>query len=958
MAWYYFWQQTPETEWILGLADDRAHIAESKQPHFETALDLDNNFGDGDPDKRPMTSEELDAIRYRGDLYFDFDGESLDEVIPPFKRFLGKLHELGLNLAQCSIYASGGKGFHITVPVACFITKPNPRGYQFLPAIYKEIANDLYVNTLDFRVYSARRGRMWRTANVKRPNGMHKVPLTVQECRDMNPDLYREVCANPRKHFQKVEEPTYCSELGLMFSRALDKVTEASKNKKKSKADANLVKKWKGDAPPSMKLLMSGQHVAAELGFQKIAIQLSIFANAIGWKEDQLIEACEGLIENHQSDGNRYNSPKKRELELRRMYQYMADNPCYNFSVGGMRSLFEPEFKTPDLRLTEYEAGEDEEEDEDESTDWGVTLGMKVNATGIYKSVPEKGTVKCSALGLSNPVHLVTCRDGMSLGYEIDVFINGQPHGRRVLDVSTFSSKAKLQQFSLTMGASVQATDNQVGALADILRRKAEASNKKVFGTNREGVDVLTLPDRTQDIVWVAPEECVSASGREYRFLGDERGGRAIVNSDLMGAPDLTDNSDVRAFFRHLFNSNDGTLVARMFAWYCGAALRQIYHHYGGGQYPLLHIYGQAGSGKTQSAVLYNGMYSYQRTVARQSAALASQFAFRQFVSSSASIPIVIEEYKPREMDSKTLKFFHVLLRGAYNGDAMSQGTIDRSTGTGILKLTDQAITAPLVFVAEAQETESAIMERVITAPFSKLRSLLHEKDFLAAQDLQHVHRPLSSLGRLLSLAVVSQLDIAKFQEGLAESQKVAAEKLAATGADSRVIKNHAILLNNLSFARSVFRTVFGSFFDDEFERLSAEILNVTNTPRLRVQSELSKVVSKMAQLSRYEDETSQVRLIEGRDYVVHTDSVGAQTFVDIKVATAYSKYSRWCLMSGQTRLFDTEQAFIAALEAYGGTTDRVCDDNEILKDSPFTRVFRLSVAALSDDGSELFKTA
>lgn len=958
MSWYYFWQQTPASEWILGLAEDRARIIEQKQPHFETALDLDNDLS-----TERMSSEELDAIRYRGDLYFDFDGSTLEEVIPPFRRFLGKLHEMGLNLEECSIYASGGKGFHITVPVKCFITKPNPRGYQFLPAIYKEIANELYVNTLDFRVYSARRGRMWRTANVQRPNGMYKVPLTVQECRDMSPELYLQVCSNPRKHFHAPAEPTYCSELGLLFSRAIDKVTEASKKKKKSKVDANLVKKWKGQAPESMQLLMSGKHVADGLGFQKIALQLSIFAHAIGWKEDQLVEACAGLIESHESDGNRYNTPRKREQELRRMFQYMADNPCYTFSVGGVRSLFEDDFKTPDLKLTEYESEAEEEgdgdgEEDEEDSDWAITLGMKVNSSGIYKYMPERGTVRCSALGFSKPVHLVSCKEGISLGYEVNIFVGGQPYGRKVLDVSTFASKAKLQQFSLTLGASVQATDNQVGALADILRRKAETTGKKIFGTHREGVDVLTLPDGSHDIVWVAPDECVSSSGREYRFLGDERGGRALINSDLMNAPELKDTGITRTFFQHLFNSNDGPIVARIFAWYAGAALRQIYQHYGGGQYPLLHIYGQAGSGKTQSAVMYNGMYSHQRTVTRQSAALASQFAFRQFVSSSASIPIVIEEYKPREMDAKTLKFFHVLLRGAYNGDMMSQGTIDRTTGTGVLKLTDQAITAPLVFVAEAQETESAIMERVITAPFSKLRSMLHEKDFLAAQEIQQQHRPLSSLGRLLSLVVISQLDIPKFQQGLSECQKLAHERLSPAGADSRVIKNHAIMLNNLRFVRSVFQTVFGDYFDDEIERLSAEVLSTTATPRMKVQSELSKVVSKMAQLSRYEDETSQVRLIEGRDYVVHRDAFGKQTFVDIKVATSYSKYSRWCLLSGQVRLFDTEHSFIAALESYGGTVNRVCDDNQLLKDSPFTKVFRLSVEALSDDGAELFKTA
>jgi hypothetical protein len=45
--------------------------------------------------------------------------------------------------------------------------------------------------------------------------------------------------------------------------------------------------------------------VAPNLGFHKIALQIAITSNALGKTEDQMLEACAGLIGNHQSDGFR-----------------------------------------------------------------------------------------------------------------------------------------------------------------------------------------------------------------------------------------------------------------------------------------------------------------------------------------------------------------------------------------------------------------------------------------------------------------------------------------------------------------------------------------------------------------------------------------------------------------------------------------------------------------------------
>jgi hypothetical protein len=95
-----------------------------------------------------------------------------------FQHFLGVLLEQGVDLQAVRMFATGGRGYHIEVPQEIFLPKPAKPGIPRLPLIYREMAYELYVDPLDLRVYSTRKGRMWRTVGVKRENGKFKVPIT------------------------------------------------------------------------------------------------------------------------------------------------------------------------------------------------------------------------------------------------------------------------------------------------------------------------------------------------------------------------------------------------------------------------------------------------------------------------------------------------------------------------------------------------------------------------------------------------------------------------------------------------------------------------------------------------------------------------------------------------------------------------------------------------------------
>lgn len=202
-----------------------------------------------------------------------------DTVLTQYRAFLAKLVELDVDLSMLHLYATGGRGFHIEVPWELFIPKPPKNGVQRLPAIYKEIAFELFVDTLDMRVYSGRKGRMWRTPNVARENGKFKVPVTVDESLAMSPADYGLLCSTQREA-PPITPPQLCQRLAVLYAKASGKIDSAAKRKKSAKKDFELLAKFKGQFPPSLAKVLAGEGTAENVGFHQIALQIAITANA------------------------------------------------------------------------------------------------------------------------------------------------------------------------------------------------------------------------------------------------------------------------------------------------------------------------------------------------------------------------------------------------------------------------------------------------------------------------------------------------------------------------------------------------------------------------------------------------------------------------------------------------------------------------------------------------------
>lgn len=345
-----FFVTAGERPWIAkDAAQALAHLEGNNPPEFRTILGIV-----GAPDFDRMTADEIRAVQYVGPWYADLDGETIEEVVTAFKGLLAKLQAKGLDLGACRLFATGGRGFHIEVPPECFLPGGLPAGGVVgLPHIYREMALELYVNCMDMRVYSAKRGRMWRVPNRQRDNGAFKVPLTVAEALSITAESYAELCSGPRA-LPPLAAPTFCPGLASLYSAARDKVNRPTRSRKQpEKLATELDRRFKARGlplPPSLLLLLAGKLPARDdVGWNTICVQVAITARAMGMDEDTLIKLAEPLLAGHHGDSGRYATRSQRERELRNKLAYFDGEGLYDFSAAGIKSILSKGLPCNDL---------------------------------------------------------------------------------------------------------------------------------------------------------------------------------------------------------------------------------------------------------------------------------------------------------------------------------------------------------------------------------------------------------------------------------------------------------------------------------------------------------------------------------------------------------------------------------------------------------------------------------
>lgn len=933
--YFYYQVEGGNEEWKL-VSEGTAHTVPANA-RYRTVLQTSSAIRDDYGEK------EFSELRYYGPFYLDWDAPSVEQALDKFVGFLTKLEDKNVDLDSLYLYATGGRGFHCEIPPEVFMEKPNKGGIQSLPAIYKEMAYALYTDHMDLRIYSARKGRMWRQPNVQRENGYYKVPITAREAFDLRTEDYLTLCSAPRPQPQR-SEPKLNNELAILYAQSLDKIKAGAKRRGDSQKDKKLLARFKGEVPPSIKMLLDGENIAEDATFNGVALQVTTVMHALGKSLEEMLTLAKGLIACDDFSG-RYNSPKRREAELVRLFHYTEGNPCYMYSKDALKSVLSVPARDLDGVVT---AG-DAEEIADESADTSLLGGVYITPQGIYgPNADGSGIRQLSNVGFSDVAEMVNVHTEECVAFEANLYWDGHPCKRRDIELTTFLSRARMHQFCVANRGIFTGNDNQAAAVSTLLRRAAMKNDRVLYVTNREGLDLIPNAEAPHgfDLAWVAPTEVLTnGTTRQYHFRGSPKKD-GHYKSDLMEAPDAEDRPELRTALDNLLLINEPFVVAALIGWLSASFQKQLYQEMFGG-FPLLQLFGQAGAGKTATVEILQSFFYYASRPIITSVNNVTKHALQTALWSSASIPCVLDEYKPREMRQDHYHNVLHLLRTAYNSGTISKGGLTDNDLTGSWRdVRNIALSAPVLFMGTAQESQTEMQERSIMVPLKADHPIARRQAFSYCR----LHRKqFASIGKSLVRAVLLT-DLSKFQDTF-NANLAEVDAAAPDSAVDRVRYNIAVLLTGFDFFGQVLAAHFGDTYAGRLAELRQYLADVSTYTTANVMSEPAKVLNTLALISRTEDPTSEVGLLYGQDYAFTRG--GDQ--LDIKLRNTYVKYVTWCRRKGITSLYDDEGAFIQGLSNFVATVDRHANDS-VLKETGLTKVFRFDVQLLLKEGIEPFQ--
>lgn len=468
---------------------------------------------------------------------------------------------------------------------------------------------------------------------------------------------------------------------------------------------------------------------------------------------------------------------------------------------------------------------------------------------------------------------------------------------------------------------------------------------------SREGVDVITPPTTPEaptqlptEIIFSSSDKVLSLRGTPLRFRGANDPDGAF-KSDLWSAPALVDDDETREFFDNLWEINDRLTLGKMIGWFSACfmcqPIREAYK-----QFPILQVWGQAGSGKSKTTELFNHMHYWRHDPKKLSSTGSTFFPIMAAVTQSASIPVLFDEYKPREMSKHNKDLLSNIFRNNYEGGQIERGALTKDAGSKEVVINSYSNVAPVGFIGEAIESQTAILERSVSVPFSKAGRSGRAKHF-AHVFARRRAGPLSSLGKSLAEAVMSS-NVRLIAEKVEAYQNHIRSAIGAAQSDDieRPIFNLAVVLAGQDLLQMVLRLVFGDRYDEPIEEMKNALLGSVGALLVMTMSEAAKVLDVMAQLTRERD--LQYKLENNVEYCTNEKTV------DIKLKLAFAKYVRYRKSLGMEILFDNEDAFIAGMRSYAGCVSTDCMDSPIRR-TPFEKIFRFSCEHMAKEGVESF---
>lgn len=725
---YHYYQRSEHDAWFLlpfNAGEDPVELAKAQGAKKLTILAVNQMISDGTDAEIPRNR---DKIGYRGPLYFDIDcKDDLGQAISSAQELVGKLTRMGVPKDCIEIYLSGSKGLHILVNETLFTGQ---RFFLRLPEIYKEMARELFVTGLDYSVYSSGRGNSFRIVNLQRYDGKYRVPVTPDELAVLTVDRYREWVKAPRT--VEVDDPQgrKVHELKAMFEEAKKRVN--AKSKLVIIASSADMEKIREPVPTCIQLLCDSESLKADASYNQVATQLATYIVRAGVSQSVAESLAARLASSAKS--SKYSTPKLRRDHIEAQIRYVKHTPMFRFGCNAIRSLLS---KRP-CEGCAIEGGTNKDGDPD------AGLCAVAEPDGYYIRQGDGKRRICNFTLQAQDVFIDVPQDGTSprrVATRMNVMRGGEVVGKLIFKEPAFSGRAAfLKEVEGINDLTFQGTDLDTQKIKLAVFREANDVGE-IFQVYTAGVH-LDFVDNSPVFTYVEPDMSVNTVKVRgtHQFLGN------LLARPYFAHCTMAERADeaVSHALSRLLKVNQKLEVGQMVGWCVSAHFKTHFMHLYS-QFPILCLWGAAGSGKSKSAGLITWLNGtdYMQKDAGVSAPSTSHYAMLEYLSSTTTIPRIVEEFNKSKMTSMGYKDVGERIKQAWNGEATLKGRLSQSNrGRTNAEAIAIPLSSPLIVISEQEIEVPAIQERSIRVHLTKKkRGQCREHFFYASTHREDLRR-------------------------------------------------------------------------------------------------------------------------------------------------------------------------------------------------------------------------
>ena len=535
---------------------------------------------------------------YKGPLYFDIDcADDLKLAIESGKSLCEKLIEAGVPEAGLRVYASGSKGIHVTLDQQYFSAGRPVRG---LAKIYREMAREFYVPGMDFQVYSSGKGNCWRRPNSRRDDGNYKVPILVEELSSLTEESYRDLCRSPRFNVVPLEpKPFKIMELEALFEACRKRVN--AKAVPAITATEPELAMVKDTVPACIQQVADYKDILADKNYNEVAMQLGIYIARSGVSPT----VADGLISRLADNGSssQYSSLRQKLDHVKGQVAYMRNSKQYGFSCGSMRSLLaRPPCAGCPLENTAAGA-------HSASQSGGI---IERDCQFFMRGLQQDKMITNFSL-MATDIFIDVPQDGGRLrraGIKVDLRYRDEVHASFVMDERCWASRSNF--IGAIEGQAARVPEIFYGSDAEVQKIKhyvmsQEPDMGEIYQVWTCGIH-MDIVSNTEVFTYVEPGLSINSN----KVSGTHELAGKMLARPYFGTTTLPTPGDeiVDEVMHHLLNINRAEELSQMVGWFVACHLKThlttLYS-----QFPLLGIWGNAGSGKCLRAntevLMHNG---------------------------------------------------------------------------------------------------------------------------------------------------------------------------------------------------------------------------------------------------------------------------------------------------------------------------------------------------------------